>query len=144
MKGRIAVLLALLVISVSIIGIADYYRGPVANFNWEVVNNRVFFDARSSYGWGPLEYSWSFGDGTGNVYTSLSRISHFYTYGRQYYVTLTIRDALGKIDSQGYWVSVPNTQIISSTSFNFDLPIPAKMLIGVLFLILGAIYISCP
>jgi len=73
------------------------------SFTYSATNLDVNFDDTSSGGFGPLSYSWDFGDG---LMSNAQLPSHSYATGGTYSVTLTVSDALGEPDSQTQTVVV--------------------------------------
>jgi hypothetical protein len=84
--------------------IARFTYGGSGSF-WQCTIN---FDASKSKIYGnAMDYAWDFGDGTTDR-SSGPRISHQYTYGGTYTVTLTIEDEYGQTGTASESVDNPN------------------------------------
>lgn len=78
------------------------------------VNNTVEFKNSTSGGEGPYQYLWNFGDG---ITSTLSTVSHNYTYRGAYPVTLRVVDALGDTAYANY--NAKTATDISSCNANY-------------------------
>ena len=98
--------------------------GPTANFTWTpnepIINETIIFNASSStLGWcaktqrfSPIvNYTWNFGDGTGNITTTNTTITHSYLHSANYTVTLKIVDMDARSATRSYIVRVLNITI---------------------------------
>jgi PKD repeat protein len=94
--------------------------GPTANFTWTppipMVNQTITFDASTSKsGWSAttgqfspiILYSWNFGDGS-IANTNRTTITHKYTQPANYTVTLTVTDAVGRVNTISCVIRVLN------------------------------------
>jgi hypothetical protein len=95
--------------------------GPTANFTWTPIlpfnNEFVTFNASGSTpGWcaktssfSPIvNYTWNFGDGTGNITTTSTAISHIFGVEGNFTVKLLVTDACGRTNIKSAIVQVLN------------------------------------
>ncbi|MBA3684511.1 MAG: Ig-like domain-containing protein [Planctomycetes bacterium] len=59
------------------------------------VGSSVGFSVASSSGAAPLQYAWSFGDGSSSGFSTTASVSHTYASANHFSVTVTVRDATG-------------------------------------------------